>query len=76
MKVISILPICTSFPDWLLWHLLLVASTQVRQAKDQGLDKSSTQQQATGTQSAPSSCGRETALPGSGGKEANHASIR
>lgn len=46
MKVISILPVCTSFPDWLLWHLLLVASTQLRQAKDHGLDKSSTQQHA------------------------------
>lgn len=62
--------------DWLPWHLLLVANTQLRQAKDQRLDKSSTQQHATGTQSAPTSCGREITLPGSGGKEASHASIR
>ncbi|RMC08603.1 hypothetical protein DUI87_14851 [Hirundo rustica rustica] len=75
-KVIIILPICTSSPDWLLWHLLLVASTQLRQAKDQRLDKSSTQKHATGTQSAPTSYGRETTLPGSAGKEANPASIR
>lgn len=57
-------------------HLLLVASTQLLQAEDQRLGQSSTQQHATGTQTAPTSSGGERALPGSGGKEANHASIR
>lgn len=48
---------------WLPWHLLLVASTQLLQAREQSLGQSSTQQHAAGHRLLPPAVVRRGLCP-------------